>query len=75
MKPERFTIVLQPLPDATTSGVYRLRRALKCLLRTFGLKCIAAWQGDASASAIAERTIDEPDVSQVNEQEPRSNGP
>lgn len=58
--PERFTLVLQPLPD-TTSGVYSLKRALKCLGRTFRLKCIACWQGDASAPAVAAGVLDDPE--------------
>jgi hypothetical protein len=56
---QRFSLVLEPLPDPIDGG-YRLKRALKCLLRSFGLKCIAVWDGDASRAAIADRPLDWP---------------
>src|SRR5262245_11585194 len=50
-------LTLRPLRD-TVPAVVRLRRALKCLLRSFGLKCVGVEQvprnrteGDTSAGA------------------------
>jgi hypothetical protein len=37
----RYHLVVEALPDVVPAAV-RLRRALKCLLRSFGLKCIRA---------------------------------
>jgi hypothetical protein len=35
-----FKLTLRPEPDRTDpQGIRRLRRALKCLLRSFGLRC------------------------------------
>jgi hypothetical protein len=39
-RPE-FKITLRPEPDKSDpAGIRRLRRALKCLLRSFGLRCV-----------------------------------
>jgi hypothetical protein len=39
-RPE-YRLTLRPLPDKSDpAGIRRLRRALKCLLRSFGLQCI-----------------------------------
>jgi len=39
--PAGFVLTLRPVPDATDpDGIRRLRRALKCLLRSFGLRCV-----------------------------------
>jgi len=35
-----YRVVLRPLPGWTTPAIVRLRRALKMLLRGFGLRCI-----------------------------------
>ncbi len=37
---ERFTIIVEPIPGWRVPGVVRLRRALKVMLRAFGLRCI-----------------------------------
>ena len=39
-EPERYTLTLQAVPNWGTPGVQRLRAALKCLLRSFGLRCV-----------------------------------
>lgn len=37
----RYLLTLQPTPDKTDpDGIRRLRRALKSLLRCFGLRCV-----------------------------------
>lgn len=37
----RYTIVIEPLPDASDpQGVRRLRRLLKAMLRAFRLRCV-----------------------------------
>lgn len=39
-RPE-YKLTLRPLPDKSDpAGIRRLRRALKCLLRSFGLQCV-----------------------------------
>jgi hypothetical protein len=36
-----FKLTLRPEPDKSDpAGIRRLRRALKCLLRSFGLRCV-----------------------------------
>jgi arginase family enzyme len=38
---KQFRLVLSPLPDKSDpSGIRRLRRALKSLLRTYRLRCV-----------------------------------
>jgi len=37
--PERFTLVLQALPDGVPA-IIRLRRVLKAALRSYGLRCV-----------------------------------
>lgn len=37
--PERWTLTLTPLPGWPTPGIQRLRRALKALRRSYGLRC------------------------------------
>lgn len=38
-----FNLTLQPLPDPSDpSGYRRLRKALKALLRSYGLRCVDA---------------------------------
>ncbi len=40
--PTEFFLTLRPLPDKSDpSGLRRLRRALKALLRSYGLRCTA----------------------------------
>ncbi len=43
--PERWTITLRPLPGWNVPGAARIRRALKTLLRSYGLKCVEIRQG------------------------------
>ncbi len=38
--PERWTITLTPVPGWNVPGAARIRRALKTLLRSYGLKCV-----------------------------------
>lgn len=39
-EPERYTLVLRALPHWNhVPGIQRMRAALKCLLRSFGLRC------------------------------------
>ena len=53
---QRFIIEVRPLPDAVPAEV-RLRRALKTLLRAFGLRCesieLAKGQGRAAGPTKA----------------------
>ena len=45
--PQRFAIVLVPPPEpADVPPTIRLRRALKCLLRSFGLRCVECRPAD-----------------------------
>jgi hypothetical protein len=47
MSRERFIIELEAAPsDGYASPAVRLRRALKCLLRSFGLKCVSVLPSD-----------------------------
>lgn len=51
-----FTLTLEPLPDPSDpSGYRRLRKALKALLRSFGLRCV-----DATERADTLETDTEP---------------
>ena len=49
-----FTLTLRPLPGWHTSPLQRLRLALKCLLRGFGLRCIHISTGHSVANATTE---------------------
>lgn len=40
-KAEQFTIILTPVPGWPTSGIQRLRKALKTLLRAYGLRTVS----------------------------------
>ena len=46
--PTRFILIVEPTGDGPP-GIVRVRQALKCLLRSFGLRCIdyAASEGPA----------------------------
>ena len=36
----RYTLVLRPMPDRSDpDGIRRLRAVLKCLLRSYGMRC------------------------------------
>lgn len=50
-------LTLLPLPDAVPATI-RLRRALKCLLRSFGLKCVRI--EDAPPAAADDEQKGEP---------------
>lgn len=44
MTRERFTITIESVPGRDTPAIIRLRGALKCLLRAFGLRCVGLSQ-------------------------------
>lgn len=56
-------LLLEPLPDEVPENV-RVKRALKCLLRAFGLKCtqLSAWPvtGQDATTVSAAAAVDCP---------------
>lgn len=53
----RWLVTLEALPDADPDAAppdVRLRRALKCLLRSFRLKCVAVEDEDAECAGKPE---------------------
>jgi hypothetical protein len=56
--PERYHLVLEALPDGGAPAAVRLRRALKCLLRAFGLRCVhVAPDGEDLGPAALARAL------------------
>jgi hypothetical protein len=54
-RPE-FKLTLRPEPDQSDpTGIRRLRRALKCLLRSFGLRCIDIGEAESGPAQEGEQ--------------------
>jgi hypothetical protein len=58
-RPQRYLITLAPVGDGPPAEV-RVRRALKCLLRSFGLRCTAVRLADPDASTDKHSSMDLP---------------
>ena len=50
-----YRITLRPAPGHATPGIVRLRKALKCLLRSYGLRCIYIAASDPPAVTDADK--------------------
>lgn len=74
-KPRRIALLLelpkQPIdakPDAgTDTGMIGLRRLLKCLLRSYGLRCLSIKEPSDTATFRAEQTDSPDDVSNLKD--------
>ena len=55
-KPEKFTLIIEVPADEPGGAIVLLRRTLKALLRSFGVKCIRIQRHKADDEPAADTT-------------------